>query len=278
MLGECQSYAALIALDPRDEKVFVASENCGPILGASTSVLLNTQLGVVLGPEIMHALRNAAALPLFSGQPMALGRFEISGRWFDSSAFRSGSLCVIEIEPAYQGYQDLSVEKAMDAVEYLSRMIEAAEAPERLLADVAGYLRYLSGYAHVRVRAMAAELEANWPTLPPHEDIEVFASIVYSVSEVHAPLRAAVGQGASLALSSSYTRAVNQADRALAAESGAVALINVPLRVSGRPWGLLSFESPTPKSPSPALRQILACITPHLCRKLEALESATAGS
>ncbi|MEM7701011.1 MAG: GAF domain-containing protein [Pseudomonadota bacterium] len=277
-LDECQAFGALIALDPHDDRVLVASENCTQILGVSATVLLNTPLGKVLGTEIVHALRNVAALPFFSSQPMALGRFQISERLFDASAFRNDTLCVLEIEPAYEGIHNLSSDRALGAIEYLTRVIESADTQQRLFADVAGYTRYLSGYTQVRVRALAGHQEEERPLPTLHHNIDAYAPIVFSVEDAHVPLCASEEEAVSLILSSSCTRAVSEADRALAAESGAVALMSVPLRVGERGWGVLSFENPSPRRPSPALRQVLSCVTPLLCRKLEALECGHAWS
>jgi len=148
-VGLIQPVGAMVAYDARTELLCASSENTFRFLDIQT---FDDGLGQAaeksLGGKLLHALRNAAALPSLSNEPEPLGVFDFGHGPFDARAHQREHLILVELLPAEAEPQ------ALRLVQDVSRLAFSANyspTPVAAFRDIVKLLQLMSGYERVQL-------------------------------------------------------------------------------------------------------------------------------
>ncbi|MEM8755556.1 MAG: hypothetical protein AAGF90_21530, partial [Pseudomonadota bacterium] len=97
--GLVQPIGALIAFSPEDGRVAYASETAAETFGRGIDEIFAAHASDLLGKEIWHNVRNAAAFPDFAEKRVEIGHTILGDVAHDVHAFGSQGLAVAEVEP-----------------------------------------------------------------------------------------------------------------------------------------------------------------------------------
>ena len=273
-----QSSGALLAFRSGDSKVALASDNCRAFLGGSVQEPLGRQMHDVVGPDIFHALRNASVLPSIKTRHEYIGRFQVTDKEIDCSAYQSGDFVVlemtdIELDPVPKAYDMLK-----DVLLFQDRIHDAVNE-NAVFLNIVSLLRTISGYDYVaacRYRENKSDIVASsGHTLSAFETFEVNSQlhIVPSLDEraikVHA--LADVDQ---IDLSLSWLRWPPTPSLEKLRKIGASACLTQGIEQHDRIWGYFTFLHRTPRVPNHRTRLTLAHIQPLLRTKLQNCQRA----
>ena len=143
-VGWIQPSAAVVVLRTSDESIVAASANLSQFIPeADADKALGNSAEKILGPTVMHALRNARTLPHLETQPELLGEFDLGSGPLECTAFAIGDLIVAELLKGEM--QDSALELLKD-IKRLTEKMQGAGNGQDVLQQVIGLIRILSGY------------------------------------------------------------------------------------------------------------------------------------
>ncbi|NML11917.1 GAF domain-containing protein [Sphingobium sp. AR-3-1] len=273
VLGTVQPFGFLIALTA-DWLVSRVSANSAQFIGLSPDDMLGKPIHTLLDAEAIHALRNR--ITLLRGPDSVERLFSIpliaGGPTFDVAVHFSGSLVVVEAEPAAHDEMEAS-----STVRSMVARLAQADSMTAFLRDGARQVRALTGFDRVMVYRFAdggdgeVVAEALKPGIDsffglhyPASDIPAQARALYMrnifrvIADVKAPPVPIVPQldptGAALDMSLCLTRAVSPIHIEYLGNMGVGASLSISIIVEGRLWGLFACHHYAPRLPTFAQR------------------------
>ncbi|MGW6817935.1 ATP-binding protein [Streptomyces sp. NPDC055005] len=297
LLGGVQSYGALLAVDPADGRIEVASDNLASLLGLPPEPLVGTPVtGIVSREDFREALEStegqdgpASILPVVIAVD---GR----DRNFDLSAHRRDGLLVLELEPRdatgpfdftvfYQG-----VRRALARLRSAGSVTECCDIAVREVRRLTGFDRVVAyrfdgddGPGEVIAEALAPGWEpwlGLWfpaTDIPPQARrlyLENWIRVICDVEDDSARLvpevRAATGRP--LDLSGSALRTVSGFHLEYLRNIGVRSSMSVSVVRDGRLWGLIACHGGTPAVLGPELRSACELFGSAFSLRLDVVE------
>jgi len=154
-VGRIQPVGALIAYDARTETICAASENTDLFMkGLSWDKALEQSIEKSLDGKVLHALRNAAALPSLNSEPEPLGVFDFKNGSLDIRAHQREHLIIVELMPSKTETTALRLVKDLSRLAYSAN---CSTAPAKALQDIVKLLRLMSGYERAQLSRFTSE-------------------------------------------------------------------------------------------------------------------------
>lgn len=284
-VGRFQSPVACVVLDGKADKIIGASSNlCKFVPDVEAETAIGQDTRDVLGPKIVHQIRNAATLSSFETASEYLGTWDRGGSAFDAWAFSRTRHVIVEL------FRSKSVPSAIVLardIAGLNERISASDQLEALLSAVARPLRILSGYD--RVQFLVRKPDTSHLVLAESRHGAVDASIGESRAS-DTGIGKKLGSGLAL-VADSQTASVEilcsadlRLDLRLAQaappprtqldvldRSHMRAELVQPLVVECENWGALVFQNRRPRTPSLRFNMVLKAILPFLCSSISRL-------
>jgi len=291
--GAIQSFGFLIAVTS-DWLVAHVSANSADYIGLSPEALLGRPIADIFLSEAIHTLRNR--ITLLRGPDAVERSFSVTlmegGGAFDVAVHFSGSLVVIEAEPANAD----EMEAASMVRSMVSRLAQT-DAMAAFLRDGARQVRALTGFDRVMVYRFAdtgngeVVAEALKPGIDsffglhyPASDIPAQARALYlrNVFRIIADVKAAPvpvvptldPNGGALDMSLSLLRAVSPIHVEYLRNMGVEASLSISIIVDGRLWGLFACHHYSARLPSFAQRSAAELFGQIFSMMLEGRERA----
>ena len=182
--GTIQPHGALMALDPLDYRVEVASDNCASLLGSASAVLGRTLVDVT-GDAFDRDLRGLVSAPEVEMNPL---RLTVGSRSFDALVHLADGLIVVELEPVLSWPSRASTSALYTLIHQIARSsdVTALRGATALgLRELTGFDRVLiyhfhpDGHGEVIAEACAAEMEPYLGLHFPASDIPAQARELY---------------------------------------------------------------------------------------------------
>jgi light-regulated signal transduction histidine kinase (bacteriophytochrome) len=291
--GGIQPFGFLIALTA-DWLVSRVSANSAEFIGLAPDDLLGKPISAFLTADAVHALRNRVTL--LRGADAVERLFSIhlveGGPAFDIAVHFSGSLVVIEAEPAAADEMEVaSMVRAM-----VSRLGQT-DGMTAFLRDGARQVRALTGFDRVMVYRFAGGGDGEVVAEALKPGIDSFFGLHYPASDIPAQARALYVRnifrviadvkavpapivptldpsGAALDLSLSLLRAVSPIHIEYLRNMGVGASLSISIIVEGRLWGLFACHHYGPRLPSFAQRSASELFGQIFSMMLESRERA----
>ncbi len=283
-VGWIQPSAAVVVLRTSDESIVAASANLSQFIpDAEVDKTLGNMAEKILGPTLMHAVRNARTLPHLETQPELLGEFDLGSGPFECTAFAIGDLIVAEL---LKGEMQGSALELLKDMRRLTEKMQGAGDCQGLLQQVIGLIRILSGYDRAQALQFDGDAscrviaESRRGSLPETLGSVVNAPIVITDTPMKSCHHVNDADAEPVAVS---TTTQDKLDLSLLAmlQPDAIRLQSLarqdlkadfilPLATDGRLWGALHFQHRRPRTPSSRFRQACLAIRPlieaHLAR------------
>lgn len=267
-IGSVQAAGFLIAVDP-DWRVTRASANCSQYLGQPIEEILGANLGTLILPTAIHAIRNR----LFSLQgPDAVERafaiqFQVGGPEFDLAVHKIGNLIVVEAE-ASEPLGDLNagamVRSMIDRVQDELSVTGLAQQAVRLVQALTGYDRVMIYHFHpdssgeVIAERARADMEPFLGLRYPASDIPKQARALLVRNPVRILFDARGDTSPVLSIEGPSDQPLDMSMSSLRSHSlmhleylqnmGVGASLTISLLKNGVLWGLISCHHNTPRS------------------------------
>lgn len=289
--GTVQPHACLVAIEPETTRARYVSENINTILPVTADALLGAPVSDHLDRSVWHALSNARALPGFTAKARGLGSYCVHGQMVAISAFQSGDVVVLEMEP--EPGMDLGGADSLATLNFLVEELESCTSQSALFETATALFQQLSGYDRVMVYRFDAEwngevlaehtrigLESYVGLRFPSFDIPAQARAIMGrvplrfitdVEQGPVPILAADGGAAPLDITLASSRGVSQVHMAYLRNMGSAATLTLSVMVGGQLWGIISFHQSRPRVPAPALRTLLQGVLRAFSSKLQLL-------
>lgn len=277
-VGWIQPFASVVAYRAEDGTVVAASTNLAQFVkGMGPEDALGRTAEAVLGATLVHAIRNAQALPVFHDCPEPLGEVDLGNGFLEASAFALDDLIVVDL---MVGQSQLSSLDLLKDIGRLSERLQGATDTPALLTQLASLIRIMSGFD--RVQALRAGpgnnctviAESRRGSLPdslgmimpcpepvaaqPHPPYHY----IQDVNDVAVPIRGTFTSPLELCLLPSSQPRPGRLESL--ATQGMEAELVLPLSVDGQLWGALLFQHRRPRAPTPRFRQTCRAIRPLL--------------
>lgn len=274
--GAIQPHGVLLAIDVDLDRVAMASDNAGQMLGVDPAAVLGASLTDLLGHRAAEQVRASAAGERAEVLHLEVDLFAARGAllptYVDAAVHRSGDRVVVELEGAEsQGDALLSYRAARGAMQRLARtgsVVELAEGLVGEIADLTGFDRVMvyrfdpDWNGEVIAEARRADLNPFLGLHYPATDIPAQARRLYTVnwirliadiSYVPVPIVPVLdpATGSPLDLSHSTLRSVSPIHVEYLSNMGVTASMSVSLVVDGELWGLIAchhYSGPHPLS------------------------------
>ncbi|MEJ7932971.1 HWE histidine kinase domain-containing protein [Sphingobium sp. AN558] len=271
--GTIQSFGFLIALTA-DWLVSRVSANSGHHIGLEPAELLGRPIAGIFRQDAVHNIRNRITLlrgpdavePIFSLILME------GGRPFDVAVHFSGSLVMIEAEPAAADEME-----AAGMVRSMVARLAQTDSMAAFLRDGARQVRAVTGFDRVMVYRFAASGDGEVVAEALRPGVESFLGLHYPASDIPAQARALYVRnifriiadvkaqpvpvvptldpsGAALDMSLCLLRAVSPIHIEYLVNMGVAASLSISIVVGGRLWGLFACHHYSPRLPSFAQR------------------------
>ncbi|MEZ0166097.1 SpoIIE family protein phosphatase [Kineococcus sp. LSe6-4] len=258
--GAIQPHGLLLALDGRDHRVVVASENTAGLLGRAPGSVLGADLAELLGADV--AARVLQAQEDDNREEALHARLVLGGAEVDVDVVVhvSGERTVVEVEPVGPDAAPVSYRATRGAIARLA----GTSGIEALCRRLAREARTVLGFD----RVMVYRFDAQWNGEVVAEDhrpgLEPFLGLRYPASDIPAQARRLYalnwtrliadaeyrpvrleplvdpGTGAPLDLSHSVLRSVSPIHLEYLHNMGVTASMSISLIVDGRLWGLVA--------------------------------------
>jgi light-regulated signal transduction histidine kinase (bacteriophytochrome)/CheY-like chemotaxis protein len=262
--GSIQPHGCLLACDMCLTAIRRASDNAAEILGQAGTLIGKTPSDV-LGPSLLHDLRNALATASTAARPALLMDMSIGDRVFDIAVHQYKSAVIIEFEPAPSAGQPLHIAREMigrisDIVD-VDRLVQRAG---RIVAGATGYDRVMvyrleeDGSGKVVSETKRADLESFLGQYFPASDIPQQARALYlkntirvisDASGARVPVTPAIdGSGEPLDLSFAHLRSVSPIHCEYMRNMGVAASMSISIILDGQLWGLIACHHYSPRA------------------------------
>ena len=291
--GTIQPFGFLIAVTA-DWLVSRVSANCEKFIGLAPEQMLGKPINDIFSADAIHSLRNR--ITLLRG-PDAVERIFslvlIDGiKPFDIAVHFSGSLVVIEAEPAFADEME-----ATSMVRSMVSRLAQTDSMAAFLRDGARQVRALTGFDRVMVyrfadggdgevvaEALRSGIDSFFGLHYPASDIPTQARALYlrNIFRVIADVKAAPvpiiptldPSGAALDMSLSLLRAVSPIHIEYLGNMGVGASLSISIIVEGRLWGLFACHHYGPRLPTFAQRSAAELFGQIFSMMLESRERA----
>lgn len=283
--GSIQPHGAMIVCDPDSLAITHVSRNLAAITGWTGDLFPGIPVSAVLGRELLHDLRNAAARAGAAGGPGIVLGARIGGadRLFDIAMHSHKKRCLIEIEPRPAGAP--AAEAILDLARQLVARVNREADPDRLVVMAARLAQVLLGYDRVMIyrflhnAAGRVVAEARAPHLAsflgqhfPASDIPAQARRLYmenpirmiaDAAYVPVPLDPPLAPGEDpVDMSHAQLRSVSPIHCEYLANMGVAASLSISLIVDGALWGLIACHHDSPRA-TPLAQRIAAELFGH---------------
>ncbi|MBL8741709.1 MAG: GAF domain-containing protein, partial [Myxococcales bacterium] len=267
--GAIQPHGALFALSEPDLVIEEVSESTRALFGRDHLELLGRAVDELLTEEGTRALHAALRAPdPRSASPIRLETTAaFGGRRCDGIVHRSGSLAVLELEPAVGdevAFNDFykRVRGAVARLQRVTGVVELCQLAADEVAALTGFDRVMAyrfdrdDHGHVIAETKRDELESFLDLHYPASDIPVQARRLYTINwlrliaDVGYRPAALVSQRAGappLDLSFSVLRSVSPIHLEYLGNMGVRASMSISLVVDGRLWGMLICHHYSPR-------------------------------
>ena len=273
--GTIQPHGALITLDARSGIVTHASAN----LAAHTGTEARDAVGHPFSALEWFPADALTALPEQSGKTLALGNaIETPAGLATGRLIRGAGAVIMELEAADPRIRTIPVHQYQTPL--LSTPFDAQEVAAHA-RTLLGAFRAIAGYDRVMIYRFHEDwsgeviAEIAEPSLAgylglrfPASDIPAIARDLYMINpmrlipDARAPAVPIIGEGAVPPdLTFSDLRGVSPVHLRYMVNMGVRASFSVPVRVTGRLWGLVACHHLEPKLPTPDERATCVCLT-----------------
>nr|WP_298096217.1 HWE histidine kinase domain-containing protein [uncultured Shinella sp.] len=262
--GSVQSHGCLLACDIGLTVIERVSANAQAILGHDGD-LLGRSVGDVVGPKLLHDLRNALATASTASRPALLLDVTCGERAFDIAIHHYKSAVIIEFEPAPSIGQPLHIAREMigriSDITDVDRLVQRAG---RIVAGATGYDRVMiyrfeqDGSGKVVSETKRADLESFLGQYFPASDIPQQARTLYlkntirviaDASGMRVPIRPELdASGEPLDLSFAHLRSVSPIHCEYLRNMGVAASMSISIIVDGTLWGLIACHHYSPRA------------------------------
>ncbi|WP_394689604.1 HWE histidine kinase domain-containing protein [Hoeflea sp.] len=267
--GTIQPFGFLIACGIGTEKMEVVSENAGHIVGREVSGLLDQPLESLLGPDLMHEIRNKLGYNSSFEQREYVGIVEFSDSTFDISLHRTDDVFLLEFLPVAT-----STNNALRSVQALANNLVNKSRLEDILAvavrsvrevnrfDRVMFYRFLPDGAGEVVNEERSELADSFLGLRyPAWDIPKQARALYArtpirvlldIEEAPVPLISKeAAKAATLDMSLAILRGPSPIHLEYLSNMGVRGTMTLPIVVDGKLWGLIACHHNAPVTVNP---------------------------
>ncbi|CCE01088.1 GAF domain-containing protein [Bradyrhizobium sp. STM 3809] len=290
--GAVQPHGALLAFEPDRPQITHAGGDTTGLLRRPAQALLGEDLATLFSAD---QIRQLQALASGGGPPRAVHAFSsaagsLAPTSADVTAFRSGALLVVEIEPRREPPPD----NPLAAVRSMLRRIQQSDAMPAFYQSVVDEVSRLTGFDRVMVyrflddgsgtviaEAAGSGVDAFLGLHYPASDIPKQARELYRSSWIRAipdarydpaPILSLPGapSPAALDLGQSTLRSVSPIHRQYLANMGVVASMSMSIIIRGRLWGLIACHHREPRYLPQALREACELFAEMVSSQLEA--------
>lgn len=283
-----QPFASVIALAPDTGQITHASANCAGHFGHHPAGLLGAPLRELLGAEVSHAVRNAAALPDFATGSVRMSDAGPLAEGHDLRAFASGALYVIEL--SRHRPCELGATPVLDVARAAMMQFLPLDSTADLAAALTRFVHRVTGYDHVvlwqppapgrsdavvvaeakrRSREIAMGQAAPWSELWQPGDPAL--AMISDRTAQPVPVLSCVEASPPLDLSSAYCD-LGPVDRAAHLKANTLsAALQMRLTCRGRIWGVLECQNVSARRPSAQVLSLSKALLPYLDAKLQSL-------
>ena len=267
--GAIQQHGFLLVTDSGFGRVLIASENTEHFLALPLQLVLGAELEVLLGRELLAALRAMLSSPgpEHDGLVTFLGSFRIHQNFFSVTSHCAGSDRVLEFERVDRlvgpEMMNAVITNFVGTLSRLQTQADLCNALVRQIADLTGFDRVLlysfdeEGHGSVLSEINNGRLPSYLELCFPASDIPQQARDLYVLNTVRiipdatytpSPLRGLPEQDArNLDLSLSQMRSVSPVHLEYMRNMGTLSSMSVSLVTEGRLWGLISGHHAEPK-------------------------------
>lgn len=299
LIGHIQSVGVLLACDPRDGRVVVASSNLAGLFGVTPASALGRPLVELVGQEswtriLAWGQQNPAA-PLVCSLDLG-SRAGASGGAHDAQVYTAGPWLVVEIECSPQSRGDVFHELFVPVRDALWKL-DGEEDLDRYAQAVVDQVRVLTGFDRVmmyrfdsswdgeviaesRVETVGSYLGNHFPAsdIPPQARELYVRNLVRLVADVNDPRVAllpctAQAPDAPLDLSLSWLRSLSPVHVEYLRNMGVSASLSISLVQHGRLWGLIACHHFSPKAVTLREREMAELIGRTVSLKLMNMEN-----
>jgi two-component system, chemotaxis family, sensor kinase Cph1 len=267
--GAVQPHGVLLALDHRDLRVRMVSENCGSLLGMVPEQLFASPLEEIVDASAAALIREHREAQSFARlNPIATA---VRGRTFDAIVHRSDDRLIVELEPTAPMPQGGMRDYGADTHRALVTL-QGAGSLDELLSSAAQTVRQVTGHDRVMIYRFHEDghgqvvAEERPPSLePPYlglhypaSDIPAQARRLYALNWLriivdvdYRPAALVSAPGAErdppLDLTHSTLRSVSPIHIEYLRNMGVAASMSVSLLNDGVLWGLIACHHTTPR-------------------------------
>ncbi|QRY70719.1 GAF domain-containing protein (plasmid) [Ensifer sp. PDNC004] len=262
--GSIQPHGCLVACDIGFTRIERMSANAAEML-AWDDDLLGRQLADVLGPKLLHDLRNALAAAGAASRPALMLDVAFGDRVFDIAVHLHKSAVIIEFEPAPSIGQPLHIAREMiGRIKDLTDVDRLVQRACRIVAGTIGYDRVMiyrfeqDGSGKVVSEAKRADLESFLGQYFPASDIPQQARALYlkntirvisDASGARVPVEPVLdGSGEPLDLSFAHLRSVSPIHCEYLRNMGVAASMSISVVLDGQLWGLIACHHYSPRA------------------------------
>ncbi|WP_294929775.1 HWE histidine kinase domain-containing protein [uncultured Paracoccus sp.] len=266
-------HGALLICDPVTFELRRFSRNLAKLTGFPGDMFPGLAASEVLGRQVLHDLRNAAAR---SGRGTAKGmltglRLPWTQTRFDATIHRQDGAALIEIEPAADAEEGAA--KTLELTRQLIGRMTPATDSQRLCEMGARLAQAMLGFDRVTVchlrpdgtsGIVAESLMGKLAGLKGSDLPGAILSpgthadpirLIPEVDCIPVPLEPPLQPGETpVDLSHACLRTLSPRHRACLRDMGVGAMMTIPVNVEGAPWGLILCHHPRPLPVPPALR------------------------
>ena len=291
--GSIQSFAALIATDPKLGRIEFASETTGPLLGVPASDLLGAPISDLLDSPLAHEARNALSRRAIETQRTVLGEKEFRGKLYQVSIHRKDNRPIMEFLPVRD--DALSNLDALEKTRALLAESVGQEDFKDLLESSVERLRAQTGYARVKAyrflpdgsgevvaESRSSAVDSFLGLRFPASDIPPVARTLYAstpiriIWDVNAEDITVLGSDPTarpLDLSLAVLRGTSGVHLQYMQNMGVRSTMTLPIVVDDKLWGLFAMHHMEPRIPDPAMLsaaelsgKILSLAIQHTCQ------------
>lgn len=278
-VGRIQPVGAMVAYDARTEILCAASENTALFLDRwSAEKALGQSVEKSLSGKLLHALRNAAALPSLSKEPEPLGVFEFGRGPLDARAHQRDYLIIVELLPSEP---EPSALRLMKDVSRLAFSANHSTTPIVAFQDIAKLLRLMSGYERVQFakftsdgsgQVIADTYRPDTGTPVPLSFSKSNRALNFVADTSYQPIQV-IGNFAG-PLDMKYCQFVFPRAKTLDRlhQSGAKSELSQPIYQNNQLWGQVVFQSQVPQIPTTRFQYTFQCAMPVILSTVARLE------
>ncbi|BCW87009.1 hypothetical protein sos41_01350 [Alphaproteobacteria bacterium SO-S41] len=290
--GGIQPHGTLLVCDPTCTTLLRHAANAPALLGLGDAALNGSPLVAVLGPDVVHTIRNALARSQDPSRPALIFALQAGpqNRAFDVSVHRFKGNAILEFEPVPDSDHGSALELTRTLTGRLGRISnieDLVHAAARLTRSLLGYDRVMiyrfghDGAGQVIAESRQATLEPFIGQFFPASDIPQQARALYLKNTIRVisdanfqpvPLVPVLDAGGEpLDLSHAHLRSVSPIHCEYLRNMSVAASMSVSIIVGGELWGLIACHHYKPRVLSLVKRMAAEMFGEFFSLHLEAL-------